>query len=171
MRLGRRYLNRTPGQALVELGLVLPVLLIMLLGMIDLGRGLIFGVSVQQGTREAVRVGAAAGLDPTVNDSIVLQRLIAASAPALSGCTPVLGAQQCGGGTWTFSLIVTAPGGAPTYASLAAARSGAAQGLGGYNVEAKAVGSVSLLTGFQIGFENIGLGQITVQGDAAMVVL
>src|SRR5205823_5705029 len=36
-------------QALVEFALVLPILLIMLLGMIDLGRSLVFGVSIQQG--------------------------------------------------------------------------------------------------------------------------
>lgn len=159
------------GQALVELGLVLPVLLIMLLGMIDLGRGFVFGVSVQQGAREAARVGATAALDPSVTDSVLVQRLIAASAPALTGCSPVLATTQaCGGGSWMFSLTVTAPGGAPSYASLAAARASAPQGFGGYKLEVTARGSVSLLAGFQTGLDGIGLGQINVQGDAAMIV-
>ena len=113
--------RKRPAQALVELALLLPVLLIMLLGMIDLGRGLVFGVSVQQGAREAARIGAAAALDTTVTDAVVLQRFIAASAPALAGCGPTLSsAQQCGGGTWTFSIKLTPPAGSPSYSSIAA---------------------------------------------------
>ena len=150
----------------------MPVLLIMLLGMFDLGRGLVFGVSVQQGAREAARVGATAALDTTVTDAVVVQRLLDASAPLLSGCVAVLGgSQQCGGGTWRVSLAVKAPGGSPSYTSLAQARAAAPQGLGGYQMEVTARGSVSLLAGLQTGLGGMSLGQIAVQGDAVMIIL
>ena len=164
--------RKRPAQALVELALLLPVLLIMLLGMIDLGRGLVFGVSVQQGAREAARIGAAAALDTPVTDAVVLQRFIAASAPALVGCGPTLdSAQQCGGGTWTFSIKLTPPAGSPSYSSIAAARASASQGIAGWRLEVTSRGSVSLLGGFQTGAAGLTLGQISVQGDAVMVVL
>jgi hypothetical protein len=103
----------------------------------------------------------------------VLQRFIAASAPALVSCNPVLDTpQQCGGGTWTFSIKVTPPGaGSPSYASLAAARAGAPQGIAGWRLEVTTRGSVSLLEGFQTGAPGMSLGQIGVQGDAVMAVL
>jgi Flp pilus assembly protein TadG len=152
---------------MVEFALVLPVLLVMLLGMIDLGRGLVFGVAVQQGAREAARVAAGAALDSTVIDDVVLQRLIAASAPALVGCTPVLDtAQSCGGGAWTFSVKIRPSTGSPIYTSLAAARTGGALGLSGSRVEVTARGSVSLLPDVL----SAGLGHIAVQGQAVMVV-
>lgn len=160
-----------PAQALVEFALILPVLLIMLLGLIDLGRGLVFGVAVQQGAREAARIGVAAGLDASVSDAVVLQSLIAASAPGLVGCSAVLDTvQQCGGGSWTFSIRVTPPAGTPTYTSLAAARASAPQGIGGWRLEVTSRGSVSLLQGLATGVAGMSLAQISVQGDAVMVV-
>ncbi len=138
----------------MEFALVLPVTLIMLLGMIDLGRAFVFGVAVQQGAREAARLAARAGLDVTVSDQQILQRLIDASEPALAGCNPVLTANQaCGGGSWTFSVTFT-PG-----------RTSGAQ------VGVTARGDVSLLVGFLSGAFGLGLGQVSVQGNATMAVL
>src|SRR5215207_1218829 len=172
MHLVLRSRRHCPAQALAELGLVLPVLLVMLLGMIELGRGLVFGVAVQQGAREAARVGAVAALDATVTDEVVLQRFITASAPALVGCGPVLDSPQpCGGARWTFSIKVTAPGGSPTYASLRAARADAVRPMGGSRLQVTARGAVSLLAGLGLGAMVGGLGEISVQGDAVMVVL
>jgi Flp pilus assembly protein TadG len=152
------------GQALVELALVLPVILVMLLGMSDLGRAFVFGVAVQQGAREGARIASNAALDPSVTDSAVLQQLIVASAPAIGGCAAVVDAQQtCGGGTWIFNIHVTPASGAPTYSSLASARSGLAS-LSGSHVEVRAYGSVALFAGVLSG------AQITVQGDAVMVI-
>jgi Flp pilus assembly protein TadG len=164
-------MTRSRSQALVELALILPILMVMLLGMIDLGRSLVFGVSVQQGARESARVATAAALDPTVTDSIVVQRLIVASAPAIADCAAVLDTpQSCGGGTWQFSLTLRPRSGSTTYTSLASARSSAAA-ISGSRVEIVARGTVSMFAGFAIGALGLGLSQITVRGDAVMVVM
>jgi hypothetical protein len=165
--------SKLPGklasQALVELALVLPVSIIILLGMIDLGRGFVYGVAIEQGAREAARVASTASLDVNVTDSVVLQRLILASAPAISDCATTLsGVQACGGGTWTFSLNLIPAGGSPTYTSLAAARAGQPR-LSGAQVEVRASGSVSMFAGFVAG--GLGLSAIRVQGDAVMPII
>ena len=67
---------RAAGQSLVELALILPVFLIIVLGSIDIGRGFIFGVAVQDGARESTRVAANARVDPGVTDAFIVQRVI-----------------------------------------------------------------------------------------------
>jgi Flp pilus assembly protein TadG len=170
--------TRAAGQALIEFAVILPVLLVMLLGMIDLGRGFVFGVATQDAARQAARVAANARLDPSLTDSMILQRLIDSSAPAMAGCTlpasitstPVSLTCPPGAGTWTLTLVVTPAGSAPasTFAGLSSA---ARTHLNGGTVEVKAVGSVSLLSGFSTGAMGLRLYGITVQGDAAMVLL
>ncbi len=158
----------TGAQALVEFALVVPMLLVFLLGMVDLGRGLVFGVAVQYGAREAARLAAGVALDSTVTDAIVLERLVGASAPALVGCSAVLEVpQNCGGGTWTFSIRLTPASGGPTYASLGEARAGASRQLSGSRLEVTTRGSVPLLADLL----PLGLGHISVQGQAVMVVM
>ena len=160
---------RRQSQALVELALVLPVMMIILLGMIDLGRAFVYGVAVQQAAHEAARVASSASLDANVTDSVVLQRLIQASAPAIADCATTLNASQsCGAGSWTFSISVTPPGGSPTYTSLSAAHSGQSS-LSGDQVEVRAQGSVSMFAGFFAGA--LGLSSIGVRGDAVMVIV
>ncbi len=110
--------DRTRGQSLVEFAVVLPVLMLMTLGMIDLGRAFTFGVATQQGAREASRYAARLAVNANVTDATVLQRLIDASNPSLQGCFAVQTPQSCGGGTWTFTLAVTPPGSATSYSSL-----------------------------------------------------
>src|SRR5437879_4549435 len=153
---------------MVEFALVLPIMLALSVGLIELGRALVFGVSVQEGARQAARLAASASYDATVDDAAVLGRLVAASNPALAGCASVTTSQVCNGGTWTFSTSATASTGT-TYATLATAR--AANALPGAMVTITAAGSVALLPGLQTGLLGLGLGQITVQGPAAMVVL
>jgi hypothetical protein len=51
------------GQSLLEFALVLPVLLLLMLGIIEVGRLIFFYASVFGATREATRYGAAAGLN------------------------------------------------------------------------------------------------------------
>src|SRR5579864_6463975 len=139
--------RRCASQALVELGLVLPVVLIMLLGMIDLGRAFVFGIAVQQGAREAARVASLVALDGTVQDTTVLSRLISASGPAIVDCATVLNTPQaCGGGNWMFTMSIARPGGGQSYSSLAAARAAHAD-LSGYWVEVRAAGSVAMFAG------------------------
>ena len=151
-------------QALVEFAFVLPIMLILTLGLFDLGRAFVLGISVQEGARQAARLAAAAGYETTITDAAVLGRLIASSSPALVGCPPTPGVDQtCGGGTWRFTVDV---GG---YQTIAAARN--ANALSGANVRVTAAGSVALLPGFQTGAFGLTLPQIGVQGQAAMVVL
>lgn len=142
-------------------------MLVMLLGMIDLGRAFVFGVSTQDGVREAARLAQRAATDVALTDSVVLDRLIAASNPALLGCASTLNTQQtCGGGTWTLTIDVLTPNGTP-YTSIAAAKADA--NFPGSKLTVTARGSVSLLAGFQTSW-GWTLSPITVQGQAAMVV-
>jgi Flp pilus assembly protein TadG len=141
--------------------------LILLLGMIDLGRAFVFGVATQEGARQAARLAASANNDVNVDDSAVLGRLVASSAPALTGCSSTTSNQTCNGGTWTFSVCVSNNGGPCT--TVAAART--ANTLAGSKVTVTAAGSVSLLAGFQTGAFGLSLPSITVHGQSSMVVL
>ena len=148
----------------------MPVMLLMTLGMIDFGRAFVFGVAVQEGTRQAARVAASANYSNAVaiTNSDVLGRLVAGSNPALAGCLPQTTSQSCNGGTWTFSVSVLSSGGT-TYSTVEAAR--AASALAGAQVTVTATGSVALLPGFSTGAFGLRLPLINVQGQTAMVVL
>jgi Flp pilus assembly protein TadG len=154
-------------QALVEFSLILPVMLLMTLGLIDLGRAFVFGVAVQEGTRQAARMTAEASWDPTLTDAAVLGRLVAASNPALVGCSASTGSQTCNGANWTFTLDIASGG--THYSSIAAART--ANALPGAQVTMTASGSVALLPGISTGGYGLSLPQISVQGQSAMVIL
>ena len=143
------------GQSIVEFALIVPVLLLLLMGMFDIGRAFMFGVAVQNGTREAARLGARnylLGNDSTVNDTAILQRLIDASAPALSGCQPVTTAQPASC-PWVFTVSPTG------------AKSTGAQ------LTVTAVGRPSIFAGFAPSTFAERLPRITVQGQAVMEVL
>jgi len=151
-----------PAQSVVELALILPVFLIMLLGMFDIGRAFVFGVAVQNGAREAARLGSQAALVGANNDAaaqaqfetLVLQRLIHASAPALSGCQAVSGTQPSTGcPAW---VLTVSPSGTKA--------SGAA-------VTVTAVGRPSIFAGFMTGAMSLSLPQVTVHGQAIMEIL
>ena len=164
--------SRAHGQALVEFAFILPVFLILVLGMIEIGRAFVFGVAVQDAARQAARLAANARLNASVTDAAIMQRVIDASSPAMLGCSAPASPPAdltCGGGTWTLTLTVTPNGSSTSYPSLAAVP-GSAQ-LNGGTVEVRAVGSVSLLAGFATGWAGLSLYQIHVQGDAVMVVL
>jgi Flp pilus assembly protein TadG len=178
VRATTRFLHRAPrlqrAQALVEFALVMPVMLALTLGMIDLGRAFVFGVAVQEGTRQAARLAASAYYDVNIDDGAVLGRLVAASAPALAGCAASAPASQnCNGGVWTFNVQIVKGG--TTYSSstsstpLADARN--ANNLTGATVTVTARGSVALVPGVSTGAFGIVLPQIVVQGNAAMVIL
>jgi Flp pilus assembly protein TadG len=179
-----KHSSRGPGQALVEFAFILPVMLILVLGMIEVGRAFVFGVAVQDGAREAARLAANARLNPSLagfstltgtytTDAPILQRFIDGSSPALSGCTipPTATAPlplTCGGGTWILTLTIT-----PTSGSSASSFSNLSslEYLNGGTVEVKANGSVALLSGFATGWAGMSLYQIGVQGEATMVVM
>jgi Flp pilus assembly protein TadG len=161
--------KRNRAQALIEFVLIVPVMLVILLGMIDLGRAFVFGVSVQNGAREAARLAEISATDQTVSDSAVLTRLIAASNPALIGCGATLGNPlSCGGGTWTFTIDVTTP--APYnqhYTSISVAKADAH--FSGSQITVTARGSVSMLAGLHFGWGD-NLFPIFAQGQASMAV-
>jgi hypothetical protein len=118
-----------------------------------------------------------------LTDTGILQRLIQASAPAMAGCTlpssftgattpvtPVALTCPGGVGSWTLTMTVTptSGGAASSFASLSP--TGQAN-IDGGTIEIKAVGAVSLLAGFATGGTGLSLSPVTVQGDAAMVIL
>jgi Flp pilus assembly protein TadG len=155
-------------QALIEFALVLPVMLVLTLGLIELGRAFVFGISVQEGARQAARLAASANYDMNVDNGAVLGRLVAASAPALSGCAATVTPNQvCNGGSWTFSVSIV--NNATSYSTFAQART--ANALAGAQITTTAIGSVALLPGFDAGAFGLRLPQITVQGESSMVVL
>jgi len=163
----RRLAPHQSAQALIEFALILPVMLVMVLGGIDIGRALIYGVAVQDGAREAARLGATAAFDTSVTDAGVLQRLIDASSPALSSCAATTTVNQsCGGGNWTLNInVLTTSHGA--FSSIAAARSDAQ--FPGSQLTVTATGTVSMLAGFRTGW-GLSLSPITARGQAVMVV-
>jgi Flp pilus assembly protein TadG len=168
-----RLAPRHSAQAVVEFALILPVMLIMVLGSLDLGRALVFGVAVQDGAREAARLGSTG----SATDVDVLNRLIAASAPAVGGCAANLTAQSCGGGTWTFSLKIETPNGIADCFDSACPVAHQAKTvcplptclLGGSKLTVTARGQVSMFQGFSVG--GMQLFQIGAQGQTAMVMV
>jgi Flp pilus assembly protein TadG len=157
----------------VEFAIILPVILLMTLGLIDLGRAFVYGVAVQEGTRQAARLAINAANDSGVTDQSVLGRLIASSSPALDGCTPQTSPPQiCNGITLSVQVVVNGT----TYTSLSAAKADtnwatAVTSSGGVKVTAKAAGPVALLPGVSTGNYGLQLPQINIQGQSAMVVL
>jgi Flp pilus assembly protein TadG len=170
-------MSRSDGQAIVEMAFILPVMLIIVLGSIDIGRAFVFGVAVQDAARQATRLAANARVNPGVTDTAIIQRAIDAAGPALVGCaaptsvtsTPV--SFSCGGGSWTITTAVTPSGSANSYNSFANIPSASLSQLNGGRVEVKVAGSVSLLAGLATGWNGLALYQIGVQGDAVMVIL
>lgn len=62
-----RHLDNEKGQSLVELALLLPVLIMLLMGTVDLGRAFYTYVAITNAAREGARYGASF---PTVNSGI-----------------------------------------------------------------------------------------------------
>ena len=149
---------RARAQALVELALCLPVILVLLLGLVDLGRALAMAVSIQAAVGSAAHLGALqfTSNGSNVTNQTIFQRLIDSSQPFLNGCTASnVSSMSCssGYGTWTLSVAYT-----PTRAA-------------GNTIEVKAVGQISLFVGFLSGAFNPGLASVTVQGDAQSILV
>jgi len=157
-------------QALIEFSLIVPVMLLMTVGMISLGRGFVYGVAVQEGTRQAARLAASSNVNTTVTlaTSDILGRVVAGSNPALVGCLAQVGAQTCNGGAWSITLSVLGTSGA-SYTTLEAART--ANDLTGSQVTVTVTGAVAVLPGVDTGIFGLKLPQVGVQGQSSMVVL
>ena len=80
------------GQSLVELALVMPLLILLLAGMADLGRAFYGYISITNGAREgaryAVRHFGQSPLSPTI-ESVAVSEALNGGAP-LSGCVPTV---------------------------------------------------------------------------------
>jgi Flp pilus assembly protein TadG len=80
------------GQSLVELALVLPLLILLLTGMVDLGRAFYGFISITNGAREgaryAVRHFGQSPLSPTIG-SVAISEALNGGAP-LSSCVPTV---------------------------------------------------------------------------------
>jgi len=69
--MSRRLYNRERGQALVEMALVLPLFLLLLFGVIEMGRIGYAYITVSNATREGGRVATIGGKDLEIKSSIV----------------------------------------------------------------------------------------------------
>jgi len=63
--------NKSAAQAMAEFALVLPILLLVVYGLLEVGRLLFIWASVNTASRQAVRYGSAIGLVDTNNDSTI----------------------------------------------------------------------------------------------------
>lgn len=67
----RRWIKKdSPGQALVELALVLPLLLLLLLGIVEMGRVGNASLTLAHAAREGARVGITGAEDTVITDRI-----------------------------------------------------------------------------------------------------
>ena len=147
--------TRSRAQSIVEFAVILPVMLVLVLGMIDLGRALMFGVAVQNGAREAARVAANAALNPGIATSEVIQRLIDASGPALTTCTA--GASDVSGCPWHVTISPS---------TISSSSSGSA-----VTVTIANTSDISFFAGRLTGAMGLSLTTFTIQGSASMVIL
>lgn len=165
---------RRHGQALVELSLILPVLLLLGLASVDFGRAYFAGLAVMQGAREAARFAAGSTGSSPPTETQAKQRAVDAAASDF----PVESATNVGAALSTSDVTITVrndSGSAVAYTARAS----------GYSVEVEVKGFVPFLTGFLAegvdGFAPglklcIGSGSskrcgITVTGQAYMIVL
>jgi Flp pilus assembly protein TadG len=81
----RRFRNAERGQALIEVALVLPLLFVLLVGTIDLGRLAQFDEQLASAARAGAQYGSLNLV--TANDSTGMTAAAISAAPALSGVT------------------------------------------------------------------------------------
>jgi Flp pilus assembly protein TadG len=78
------------GAAAVELALILPVLLLIIFGIIDMGRMLNAQITTNQAAREGARVAMLAGDDPAIDVHVEDRVDWATNAPDLAEATDIL---------------------------------------------------------------------------------
>jgi Flp pilus assembly protein TadG len=83
--MGDRRHRKSRGQALVELAITLPVLMVLVFGMLEMGRGYSFGVATSDAARDAARY--VAGKTSTTNGPglAAMCRLVTADLQAVTG--------------------------------------------------------------------------------------
>lgn len=143
-------------QAMVEMGLLLPVFLILTLGLIDVGRAMVMAVNIQDAAGSAAHYGSLQNSETSldITDQTIGNRVVAAAAPFLGGCTTVTNTttpiQNCTSSDGTWNVTINEPSGTAS----------------GAEIEVKVVGDVAIFGGFSTGVFGLSLNAITVQGDA-----
>lgn len=66
-----------PAQSFVELAIILPILLLMLTGMLEIGRATYATISIAHAARDGARIA----MDPKVTDDAVKQRVVNSARP------------------------------------------------------------------------------------------
>jgi hypothetical protein len=110
--IGRKLKRGQRGQALVELALVVPVLLLLVLGIFEFGRLLNAYMTVQHAAREGARLGILGATDVEIETVVVstaattldTTRLTVVISPPVSGRTS--GVIMTVSVTYTFEVIV-----------------------------------------------------------------
>ncbi len=97
--------GRQRGQSLVELAVALPLLLLLLLGTIDLGRVFFDYIQLRGAVREGAGYGARAPSDAAGIEERVREHGIPADSIVTSGCAPASSCTTIGG---TATITVTA---------------------------------------------------------------
>jgi len=109
----RRHRQRTRGQALVEFALVFPIFVVVLFGLIDVGRFVYVSNAISQSVREGARYGSVANFATGCNlgrDACVQQETISRMAAVPATTVDVQCRRQTGSGT----LVVTNADGCQT---------------------------------------------------------
>lgn len=65
-----RLFRSTRGQAVLELALVLPILLLLVFGIVEFGRIFNASLIITQAAREGARVGVVGGIDTEIEDTV-----------------------------------------------------------------------------------------------------
>jgi hypothetical protein len=63
--------SRLPGQSIVEFAVTMPILLMLILGVLDIGRGVIAAATLEHAVREGARTGIVAYPDPGWDAQVV----------------------------------------------------------------------------------------------------
>lgn len=114
MRHGARARHGEEGQALVEFALTLPILLLLMIGLVDVGRGLQAYVSLGNAVREAAREAAVHGADattpwgPSANDANVTAAVRGRIAGIVTGDVSVTSSWPSGSNAAAQQVVVSA---------------------------------------------------------------
>ena len=100
-----RRIGRERGAAAVEMALILPILLLLVGGIIDLGRAFMMQIMLTNAAREGTR--AAVVMTTGTPGAKIRERAEAAAPPNASATAMVLPANGCVGATSTSTVTVT----------------------------------------------------------------
>jgi TadE-like protein len=80
--------GRSRGQGLAEFAIVLPILLLLLMGVFDLGRAIVMHTSLTNGAREGARLASVNQDKPTVTERVMGQTFMSAPTVTVSFFAP-----------------------------------------------------------------------------------